>query len=144
MLRKLKRLGKLPSTAFVVIADATSMHTNIDTDHGLHTLELWFELHAHELPPGFPVNMVLKAIELVMRNNIFQFDDTYWLQLTGTAMGTSLACMYATIYYSYHEETRLLPVYAHKFVVPPHRMPQLPDDWYHSMRIHHYFCMHVS
>lgn len=128
LLRKLKRLGKLPPTAFIVTADATSMYTNIDTDHGLQTLKLWFELHAHELPHKFPVNMVLKAVELVMRNNIFQFDNTYWLQLTGTAMGTSLACMYATIYYSYHEETRLLPVYAHQFVVPPHRMPQLPDE----------------
>jgi len=66
-------------------------------------------LHAQELPTDFPKDMVLEATELVMRNNIFQFDDTYWLQLTGTAMGTSLACVYATIYYSYLEETELLP-----------------------------------
>ena len=58
--------------------------------------------------------MVLRATELVMFNNVFQFDDTYWLQLTGTAMGTSLACIYATMYYSYHEETRILPVYAQR------------------------------
>ena len=71
--------------------------------------------------------MVLKATRLVMCNNIFQFDDTYWLQTTGTAMGTSLACIYATIYYSYHEETRLLPVYAHKSVLPTMMMPPLKE-----------------
>ena len=69
--------------------------------------------------------MVLKALQLVMSNNVFQFDDTFWLQLTGTAMGTSLACMYATIYYSYHEETAILRTYAHKSVVPEWKMPQL-------------------
>jgi hypothetical protein len=43
-----------------------------------------------------------------MTRLIFQFDDTFWLQISGTAMGTSVACAYATIYYSYHEETALL------------------------------------
>ena len=70
--------------------------------------------------------MVLSAIKLVMHNNVFQFDDTYWLQLTGTAMGTSLACMYATIYFSYQEETKILPVYSNKYVVPARLMPKLP------------------
>ena len=40
-------------------------------------------------------------------------------------MGTSVACMVATIYYSYHEETRILPVFAHTNVVPPMLMPPL-------------------
>lgn len=112
LLQRLSRLGKLPATARIVTADAVSMYTNIDTAHGLETMKKWFDLHAHELPYKFPTQMVLDAIKLVMYNNVFQFDDTYWLQLTGTAMGTSLACIYATIYYSYHEETGILPRFA--------------------------------
>ena len=129
LLRKLKRLGKLPPTAALVTADAVSMYTNIDTQHGLQVLKQWFQLHEHELPEKFPTSMVLKATKLVMSNNVFQFDDTYWLQLTGTAMGTSLACIYATIYYSYHEETRILPAYAHQHVVPPGLLPPSPEQW---------------
>ena len=100
LIKKLRALGKLPPSATIVTADATSMYTNIDTPHGLQVLKAWFDLHAHELPHKFPTQVVLSAIKLVMEYNVFQFDDTYWLQLTGTAMGTSLACMYATIYFS--------------------------------------------
>ena len=45
----------------------------------------------------------------IMRNNIFQFEDLYFLQLLGTAMGISAAVMWATIYYAYHEIHTLLP-----------------------------------
>ena len=125
LLRKLKSLGPLPPNAVVVTADAVSMYTNIDITHSVEVLQRWFALHAHQLPTGFPVQMVLQVIKLVMTNNVFQFDDTFWLQLTGTAMGTSVACMLATIYYSYHEETRILPVFAHKNVVHTMLMPPL-------------------
>ena len=53
--------------------------------------------------------MLLEATKLVMHNNVFQLDDTFWLQLTGTAMGSNLAVMYATIYFSAHKETTVLP-----------------------------------
>ena len=128
LLRKLKHLGKLPPTAMLVTADAVSMYTNIDTQHGLQTLAKWFDLHTQQLPQGYPTQMVLKLLKLVMTNNVFQLDDTYWLQLSGTAMGTNVACMYATIYYSYLEETKILPRYSHQHSVmqqlaPPTRDP---------------------
>ena len=77
LLRKLKSLGKIPSTAYVTTADAVSMYTNIDTQHGLQVMRQWFQLHAHELPVGYPTHMVLKAIGLVMSHTVFQLDDTY-------------------------------------------------------------------
>jgi hypothetical protein len=67
--------------------------------------------------------MILEALELVMRNNIFQFDNTFWMQLTGTAMGTSVACVYAAIYYSYHKETKLLRAFKHNSQAPMTLMP---------------------
>ena len=108
-LTRLQTLGTLPPTARILTADAVSMYTNINTTHALSTLKAWLELHQSELPTHFPTDMILESTALVMHNNIFQFDDTYWLQLTGTAMGSSLAVTYATIYYAYHEETTILP-----------------------------------
>ena len=50
-------------------------------------------------------------MELVMKNNIFEFGALYLLQLTGTAMCTSAVCMWATIYYAINEMRSLIPSY---------------------------------
>jgi hypothetical protein len=46
-----------------------------------------------------------------MENNIFSFTDSYELQLSGTAMGTPMACAYATLTYGHFENTTLLPTF---------------------------------
>ena len=45
-----------------------------------------------------------------MKHNVFSFGNRFSWQLNGTAMGTNVACMYATIYYSFHEEMVLLQI----------------------------------
>ena len=90
-----------------VTSDADSFYTNINTEHAIEVLEKWFKLHEEELPAGFPVELILLGIRRLMENNVFTFGSRFFLQTNGTAMGTNVACMYATIYYSYHEETEL-------------------------------------
>ena len=108
LLHKLAQLGTLPASARLITSDATSMYTNIFTAHGLSIIRRWLIRHKHELPKGFITDLICDGLKLVMENNVFQFDDTWWLQLSGTAMGTLVACIYATIYFSYYEETTLL------------------------------------
>ena len=110
-LADLRALGRLPLGAKIFTADAVSMYTNIDITHGVETFHKWLNEFEPEIPPDFPRELFLETLQLVMENNVFQFDDTYWLQKTGTAMGTSAACMYATLYYAYHERTVLIPKY---------------------------------
>jgi hypothetical protein len=111
LLRDLRQMDPLPPSTVIIIADAVSMYTNIDTQHGISTLKAWLELHKADLPTGFPTNMVVAATELVMTYNVFQFDDTFWLQISGTAMGTPTACTFATIYFALHEELSYLRKY---------------------------------
>ena len=57
------------------------------------------------------MELIIKALTIVMTTNIFRFGDTYWLQINGTAMGTPPAVAWAIIYYAIHKENTLLPRY---------------------------------
>jgi hypothetical protein len=98
----------LPPNARLFSVDAVSMYSNIDTAHGLDVIAQWLRLYKAELPENYPGDMLNAALKLVMSDNIFQFGDTFWRQLRGTAMGTSTAVHYANLYVGLLEVTRLL------------------------------------
>jgi hypothetical protein len=114
LLQELKDLGPLPPNARLVTADAVSMYSNIHTEHGVATVHAW--LTRHSTDDDFPddlrdpaiIDRICDLLTLVMTTNVFDLDDTTWIQRVGTAMGTSVACVYATIYYSQHEEMEIL------------------------------------
>ena len=102
---------KIPPGALLFAADAHSMYNNIDTEHAITVIDWWLKELARkkELPNGFPLEAVLSAMRYIMRNNVFKWGDLFFLQLLGTAMGTSAAVMWATLYFAYHEVHTLIP-----------------------------------
>mgnify|MGYP002810823144 FL=1 len=91
LIDQLQQLGPLPPNARLITADAVSMYTNIDTDYGLEVMKKWFALQATELPEDFPTKKILRGLTLVMKSMVFQLNETYWLQNTGTTMDLSLS-----------------------------------------------------
>ncbi len=87
------------------------MYNNIDTEHAIQVITWWLEElgAAGKFPIGFPIEAVKFSMRVIMKNNIFQFGVLYFLQLIGTAMGTSAACMWATRYFTYHKQHHPLP-----------------------------------
>ena len=108
----------LPSNARFFVTDAKSMYNNIHTNHAITVITWWIrDLESKNLlPEGFPLDAVISATITIMKNNIFEFGDMYFLQLLGTAMGTSAAVMWATLYYAYHEVHTLLPNHGHNLL----------------------------
>ena len=111
LIEQLKELEPLQYNAKLITADARQMYTEINTDHALEVLKMFLEELDDEgkLPSSFDINAVLEAAKIVMRWNIFECGDCYFRQMTGTAMGTPAACMWAVIYYYWHEKHLLLP-----------------------------------
>ena len=101
--KKLEQLPPLPANARLFTSDAVSMYTMIDTDHAIPAINRF--LRDKGGASNQQAASITKLLNIIMRNNIFKFGDTIWLQLTGTAMGTPPAPTYATIYYAVHEDT---------------------------------------
>jgi len=115
VLKELREFKDLPSNAKVFTFDAVSMYTNINTAHALEIFSKWFTDFKDEIPSGFPKTFFMKTLEKVM-GNVFQFDDLFFHQEDGTAMGTSCAVLYATLYFGYHERTSIIPMFKTSFL----------------------------
>lgn len=96
--------ARLPPNARFFTADAVSMYTNIDTQHALTVIEEYLELRE---PNKLLLQAIMSLLKIIMENNYFQFGDTYWLQIDGTAMGTPVACAWAQLYFAAKEEKML-------------------------------------
>ena len=105
----------LPPRTQLLTADAISMYTNIDTNHGLEILERFIRRYSNQIH-SFPTETVIVLLTHVMNSNIFSFGDLYFLQISGTAMGTIVAVRYATIYCASHEEEHIIPKYQNQLL----------------------------
>eukprot|EP00804_Cyclotella_cryptica_P004320 CCRYP_013511-RA/>CCRYP_013511-RA protein AED:0.31 eAED:0.31 QI:0/-1/0/1/-1/0/1/0/340 len=84
------------------------MYTNIRTGPALaHVSNLLCQEARHTFH-HYDAQALIEALDLVFTNNILQFGDTYWRQISGTGMGIAPAPHWATIYYAIHEN-RVLP-----------------------------------
>jgi hypothetical protein len=104
IIQDLKQLTP-PDNAVLFSAVAKSIYTNIDTDIGINALRNFLLLNSSQIPANFPIQPFLQILEIVMKNNIFAFQDSHWLQLSGTAMGTPTVCAYATMTYGQYKNT---------------------------------------
>ena len=93
-------------------------------DHGIEAIKLWLDSLKDELPGDYPHEAILDALDVVMRNNLAEFGDCHFKQIRGTAMGTSVAVIYAGLYYGWHEKAKLLPTYS-QFILD---MSRFVDD----------------
>ena len=90
----------VPANAFLITADATSMYTNIKTGPALETISAYLRENSSKF--SYPTEALIEALHIVFQNNFFKFGDTYWKQVSGTAMGTPPAPPWATIFFTLH------------------------------------------
>lgn len=96
---------KIPDGAFLVTLDVSSLYTNIPHDDGVRAL---VESYGTHNPVAYPSKKVIEIFtRLVLDLNSFEFNNQYYLQISGTAMGTRMAPNYANIF-MHHIESNFL------------------------------------
>ncbi len=99
----LRKLAKLPKGTRLVVADVTSLYTNIITAEGIEAVRKF--LKKHRITSAKPSNeMLCDLLELTLTLNNFEFNERHFLQVGGTAMGTRVAPSLANIFMSEFEE----------------------------------------
>lgn len=85
----------LPSKAILCTIDVSSLYTNIPQDEGTQTcIDSILEANNTTLPKHF-----LKLLfDIILKGNIFRFNDTIYSQKRGTAMGTKMAPSFANLF----------------------------------------------
>jgi hypothetical protein len=101
-----------PEGTGLFTADATSMYTNIKTEHALKEIKKFLSVTNPELCKNLQIspNVLLEALELLMTCTTFKFGDTFWSQESGTTMGSPAAPMDATLYFAVHE-LKVIPLF---------------------------------
>ena len=107
MLHKLPR--KLDTKCDLYSFDVVSLYSTISHELGLEALSYWYDKLRNYLPERFTKEFILKACQFILTNNYFFFNDKFWHQIIGTAMGTKFAPPYACLTMGYLEETKLYP-----------------------------------
>ena len=103
---KLIETTKLPQNCILASIDVSSLYTNIPHKDGKQSV-LHFLQHNPDnySRPEQPIPEILtELIEIVLKNNVFEFNNNYYLQIQGTAMGTKMAPAYANLFMGKLEE----------------------------------------
>ena len=97
----LEFLDHLPQTVCqnseLVTFDVVSLYSNIPHELGISAIKFWIEKKRHLIESRFTDEFILSAIKIILENNTFYFDGSYYRQQKGTAMGTKMAPTYATL-----------------------------------------------
>ena len=83
---------------WLVTVDVKSLYTNIPNDEGIQACYEAWRARENMDPQHSPVDVLRYLMEIVLKLNAFEFDNKYYLQKFGTAMGSKLNPAYANTF----------------------------------------------
>ena len=109
-LNEIKKIGKLLEGAILCTMHVVGLYPNIPHGEGLASLYRFLETRANK---QISSDTLAELAEIVLKNNIFEFDEKTFKQKRGTAIGTKFAAPYAFLYMADLEE-KLLEIFEKK------------------------------
>jgi hypothetical protein len=102
-LAKIRNL-KLDKQSLLITIDVESLYTNINNKEGLKSVKEVFLNHPVQ---GRPDRQIQHFLKICLENNDFLFNNQWYLQISGTAMGKKFAPNYANIFMAKWEKEAL-------------------------------------
>ena len=138
---------KIQTDTWLVTVDVKSLYTNIPNDEGIQACyEAWLKQETTD-PQHPPAEILRHLLELVLKLNIFKFNNKHYLQKFGTAMGSKLAPAYANTFMGQLEKnildtSPLRPSYYRRFIddvfmIWPHSKEDLDKFMVHMNKASH-------
>ena len=94
----------IPEHTILTSFNIEALYSNIPHELGLEAVKYWIEKYPETLNSRFSKEFILEGIKFILENNTFCFNDTFFRQVKGTAMGTKFAPVYATLAIGFLEE----------------------------------------
>ena len=120
---------------WLVTVDVKSLYTNIPNDEGIQACYEAWKTQELTHPQHPPAEVLRHLLELVLKLNTLEFNEQFYLQTFGTAMGSRLAPAYANTFMgslekSILESSPLKPSYYRRFIddifmIWPHSLNEL-------------------
>ena len=85
-----------PTSSMIFTADVKSLYPSIPTTLGLDCVKTILEIS--KCFSSSKINFIIKLMRWVLTNNFISFEDSIYLQIEGTAMGTPMAPTYAILF----------------------------------------------
>ena len=116
---------KVEENTVLVSMDVTSLYTNIPQEEGITTVCNAYETFYKDNPP-IPTRFIREMLQLILKENSFQFNGKHYLQTHGTAMGTKMA--FANIFMS-ATETEIIRLSSNKPLVWKRYIDDIFSPW---------------
>ncbi|XP_073429861.1 uncharacterized protein [Dendrobates tinctorius] len=94
-LNKIRSINSVSPSSILCTFDVNSLYTSITHDKGIEAVRLTL-MEANTAPDTQA--LCLDLLNIVLRENFFRFQDDFFIQTCGTAMGSNVAPAYANLY----------------------------------------------
>lgn len=95
---------QIPIDSYLFTLDIDSLYTNIDTTSGIQAVRKVFQKYPDKKRPD---KELIELLRINLIRNDFMFNNQFYLQIRGTAMGKKFAPSYANIFMGQWEEEAL-------------------------------------
>nr|XP_055053666.1 uncharacterized protein LOC129438772 isoform X1 [Misgurnus anguillicaudatus] len=99
-LKLLKSIELTDEPCLLVTMDIESLYTNVPFEGGLRASEFFLNLRPICRPS---TSCIVELIEIVLKSNFFLSGSDYYLQISGTSMGSKMAPSFASLYCGHFE-----------------------------------------